>query len=296
MGVPLMKVQSNNLLSQLAKKHLKPATKEESAPAKDGFASRPHADFDTNLEKLRSASLRESPEAKKPDHYSEPLTNQDVDQAGFQERLIADLGAGFARMQYTHDCSKLQGMIPTQSQLQAEFDKLAGDKNIPFEYIVDGCYARAHKMCEQMHDDNINTSKMFVMVENPYGGGRLTAENKYMEAKWWYHVAPMVWAVDDKSKQVVPFIMDPSMAPKPMKAEEWIHAMWDENTKIKVDVVRDPQYGPLESGGANATFEESIPSSNEVCAEYTKELEKIKEQYEQDHPSDPPAPPQQKAA
>jgi len=259
---------------------------EASPLAADGFTPGLSADFDSNLERLR----KNPPSPARLPNYSEPISNTDVDQTGFQNRLIEQLGPQFARMQFTHDCSKLQGMVPTQSQLQAEFDKLAADKSVPFEYIKDGCYARAHIMCDQMTQDQINNSKMFVMLENPYGPGKLTAENKYMQARWWYHVAPMVFAVDEKSKQVEPFIMDPSMAPRPLKPEEWIHAMWDEKTRIKIDVVHNPQYGPLESGGPNETFEESMPHARETCAEYSAELEKIKQEYDQTHP------PQSKAA
>jgi len=282
-----VKIDAGNILNNISKATLKPVPNRSGEVAHaDSFSSRPHADYDTNLAKLREAALRnpQQTEAPRPD-YNEPISNQDVDQSGFQERLIENLGPQFARMQYSMDCSKLQGMIPTAGQLQLEFDKLASRKDIPFEYIYDGCYARAHLMCEEMSRDNINNSKMFVMLENPYGTGKLTAENKYMKAKWWYHVAPMVFAVDEKSKQVEPFIMDPSMSKKPMKPQDWIHAMWDESTRIKVDVTRNPQYGPLEvSDGANQTFEESIPSAVETCAEYTVEMEKIKQDYNETHP------------
>ena len=251
------------------------------ASQSDRFESTPHADFDTNLAKL----VRRGPEpAAPPPVWSEPISNQDVDQSSFQQQLIEDLGPQFARMQFTQDASKLNGMVPTQSQLQAEFNRLKADPSIPFEYIYDGCYARAHIMCETMGKDNVNNAKMFVMVQNPYGSGKLTAENKYMKARWWYHVAPMVYAVDEKTKKPEPFIMDPSMADRPLRPQEWIGAMWDEKTPIKVDITRNPQYGPLESGGANKTFEESLPHARETCAEYSAELEKIKQDYNESHP------------
>lgn len=280
-----MKIDVTKTLNGMYKPAAKPPSGKTEGPA-DGFSRRPHADFDTNLAKLRDASRSQQSQEVRPE-YSEPISNQDVDQTGFQQELIANLGPQFARMQYTHDCSKLQGMIPTKSQLQAEFDKLAAIEEIPFEYIIDGCYARAHLMCEQMSADNINNNKMFVMLEDAHGKDRLTAENKYMKAKWWYHVAPMVWAQDDQSKKVEPYIMDPSMAKTPLKPEQWIHAMWDEKTRIKVDVNRREQYGPLESDGPNPTFEESLPSAHETCAEYSKELAQIKEDYHHSHPQDP---------
>lgn len=270
-----------------ATRNSSPARVNSEAPAEnlDAFESLPHADFDTNKARLVGNSNRLIFDFLKPKpEYSEPISNQDVDQSGFQEKLIAHLGPQFARMQYTHDCSKLQGIVPTQAQLQAQFDEMAADPKIPFEYIVDGCYARAHEMCEQMMDKDINNAKMFVMVENPYGSGKLTAENKYMKARWWYHVAPMVYAVDEKSQKVEPFIMDPSMAPRPLKPEEWIGAMWDEKTRIKIDIVRNPQFGPLESTGPNKTFEESVPTSKRVMENYSKELEKIKEKHDKENP------------
>lgn len=279
-----MKIDAGTILNNLSKASAKPAAAKNEAATptpSESFASRPHADFETNRNKLMSAVRL--PEAPKT-NYSEPISNQDVDQSGAQEKLIADLGSQFARMQYTHDCSKLQGMIPTKSQLQAEFDKLGAREDIPFEYIVDGCYARAHLMSEEMTKDGINNAKIFCMLEDPYGKDRLTASNKYMDAKWWYHVAPVVFAVDDVSKQVEPFVMDPSMAKSPMKPQEWIHAMWDEKTKIKVDIVRDLQYGPLEADGPNSTFQESIPPAIETAAEYSKELAQIKEDYNASHP------------
>lgn len=280
-----MKIDAGTILNNLSRPSARPAAAKPEVAA-DKFDSRPHADFDTNLAKLRAAALR-NPEGEKPiwQDYNEPISNQDVDQSGFQSKLIDTLGPQFTRIQYAHDVSKLNGMIPTASQLQAEFDKLAANKDVPFEYIYDGCYARAHIMCDTMNKDNINNGKIFCMLENPYGKDKLTAENKYMQAKWWYHVAPLVWAVDDKTKQVVPFVMDPSMAKSPMKAEEWIGAMWNESARIKVDITRNTQYGPLETAdGENQTFDESIPSAIQTCAEYTVEMEKIKAEYDANHP------------
>ena len=279
-----MKIDAGTILNNLSKATAKPAAAKTEAATptpSESFASRPHADFETNRTKLMSAvRLPESPKT----NYSEPISNQDVDQSGAQEKLIANLGSQFARMQYTHDCSQLQGMIPTKTQLQAEFDKLSARQDIPFEYIVDGCYARAHLMSEEMTKDGINNAKIFCMLEDAYGSDRLTASNKYMDAKWWYHVAPVVFAVDDVSKQVEPFVMDPSMAKTPLKPQDWIHAMWDEKTKIKVDIVRDLQYGPLEADGPNSNFQESIPPAIETAAEYSKELAQIKEDYNASHP------------
>lgn len=275
--------------------------KKDAAPAGDGFVSTkslPSADFDTNLAKLKAASLKVKSDPvtealnqfKQEQQVNEQISNRDVNQTAFQNDLIGKLGGEHARMQFSQDVSQLNGSIPTMSQLNAMFDKLKAREDIPFEYIIDGCYARAHLMSEQMSSEGMNNAKMFCMVANPWGSGKLTAENKYMEAKWWYHVAPLVFAYNGATEKVEGYIMDPSMDTKPMKAEEWIGKMWDEQTNIKVDVTRAPQYGPIEAGGVNQTFEESLAPSHEILAEYSKVLAEIKEQWEANHPpQNPPA-------
>lgn len=215
--------------------------------------------------------------------YNEPVSNRDVDETGFSQKLLEELGAP-VHVHAQEEVSKLGGMVPTKSQLQSEFDKLAADKEIPFEYIINGCYARAHLMCDQMHKDNINTAKMFVMIDHPETDA-LTAHNKYMDATWHhFHVAPLVFAVDEQSHQVQPFIMDPSMADHPLPPQEWIHKMWDGKAPIHFDITRDEQYGPLEFDGQNKTFDESLADSHAEAADFSAKLADIKAQYQHDHP------------
>jgi hypothetical protein len=218
--------------------------------------------------------------------FEEP-TNTDINQTQYVSDLLAKLGSG-ARLQNQHDISKLTGRIPSVAELNSEFKKLSGDKSIPFEYIVDGCYARAHLMCQTMMKDDINCGKMFVMVEDPMGSDRLTAKNKFMNAEWWYHVAPLVFAKDDITNKIEGFIMDPSMANRPLKAEEWIGMMRAKNVDIKVDINRASQFGPIESDGENATFEESLEPSKEVAKEYSVVLKEIKDEYYAHHPDEKP--------
>jgi hypothetical protein len=221
--------------------------------------------------------------APSPIDYNETLSNQDVDESGYSKQLLQFLGPQ-VHAHAEEDVSKLNGLVPTTSQLQTEFNKLASDKEIPFEYIINGCYDRAHLMCDEMHKDNVNCAKMFVMTDHPETDA-LTASNKYMDATWHhFHVAPLVYALDDKTHQVEPFIMDPSMADHPLAAQDWIHKMWDGKAPIHFDITRDAQFGPLEFNGPNKTFEESMPDSHKEAADFTAQLNVIKEQYAHDHP------------
>ena len=77
--------------------------------------------------------------------YNEPIANVDINEIDLTNKVLEDLGPQ-VRLHAAEDVSKLDGMVPTTSQLQAEFNKLAGDKKIPFEYIINGCFARAHLM------------------------------------------------------------------------------------------------------------------------------------------------------
>jgi hypothetical protein len=219
--------------------------------------------------------------------FKETPTDTDINQTQYMKDLIGKLGSK-ARMQNVQDISKLNGRIPSLSELKDEFKQLASDPAVPFEYIVDGCYARAHHMCETMMKDNINCSKMFVMIEDLYGGGMLTAKNKFMNAEWWYHVAPISFAKDPKTEKVEGYIMDPSMADHPLKAEEWISMMRGKDLKIKVDITRAPQFGPVESDGENQTFEESLPATADTMKEYSIALKEIKDEYYAHHPEEIP--------
>ncbi len=242
----------------------------------------PHADLKTHLERLE---LEQRPQPSL-EEIDEDLSDRDVDQTAMEQELIGELGTE-ARMQHHQDVSRLQGRIPTRTELQREFDALAAIPGIPFEYILDGCYARAHLMCEKLHQDEVNSAKMFVILDNPREG-RLEADNKYMHASWWYHVAPMVFARDEQTGRVEPYIMDPSMATHPLPPQEWVHQMWDEETPIKIDVTRDAQYGPFEEDGANQTFEQSLEPAHHDLEEYTRELKAIKEKYCHEHPGECP--------
>lgn len=69
------------------------------------------------------------------EEFDEDPSDRDVAQTDMERELLEDLGPAA---------------------------RLAADPSIPFEYILDGCYARAHKMCDTMHSDSMNCAKMFV--------------------------------------------------------------------------------------------------------------------------------------
>lgn len=96
---------------------------------------------------------------------------------------------------------------------------------IPFQYVIDGCYARAHKMrwiitqkyhycCEKIFAFANQGSDTLAVQANKWGGCCVF---------WWYHVAPLVrvrlgrWAV-------LLMVIDPGMFDKPVLLTTWLAA------------------------------------------------------------------------
>jgi hypothetical protein len=103
---------------------------------------------------------------------------------------------------------------------------------IPFQYVKDGCYARAHKMrwiittkfgycCEKVFSfANQNYDQLAVKADK-WGGCCVM---------WWYHVAPLI-RVKVKLLNwnfVLAMVIDPGMFDKPVLLSTWLSAQ--ENT------------------------------------------------------------------
>jgi glutaminase-like protein len=101
---------------------------------------------------------------------------------------------------------------------------------IPFQYVIDGCYARAHKMrwiittkyrycCEKVFSFANQDGDTLAVQANKWGGCCVT---------WWYHVAPLVrvrlgrWAV-------LLMVIDPGMFDKPVLLSTWLAAQENMN-------------------------------------------------------------------
>lgn len=103
---------------------------------------------------------------------------------------------------------------------------------IPFQYVRDGCYARAHKMrkiiverygycCEKVFSFAIENDDRLAVRANKWGGCCVT---------WWYHVAPLIRVRIriGRIRFVLALVVDPSMFDKPVLLSTWLAAQ--ENT------------------------------------------------------------------
>ncbi len=221
----------------------------------------------------------------------------------FEVKLQKELGP-LAQCQNDWDIQGLNGEIPTLSQLQEAFAKIKTDKSVPWEYLVDGCYARAHVTCEKLLDQGINCAKEYVIIGGadpnnpfvPFPDYRLRAENKFTQGEWWYHVAPLVFAKDEKTGQVEGYIVDLAVNNQhPIKAADWIKSCWDGKFPIQFDTTYADIYDPPEqsSQGEPAEFDRErfdkfLPEARDTNKDYSRVLAKIKKDYYAHHPDEKP--------
>jgi hypothetical protein len=112
------------------------------------------------------------------------------------------------------------------------FKTFASDKEIPFRYPVDGCYARATVMAQLAEHEGIQVGKVFVE-----GSLQVKTNNSnFPKVRWGWHVAPMVYVKEaDGSKNLKVF--DPSIFDHPVTVDEWEKKLLDHsdgyNAKIQ---------------------------------------------------------------
>jgi Glutaminase len=106
---------------------------------------------------------------------------------------------------------------------------------IPFQYVIDGCYARAHKMrwiittkygycCEKVFSFANQNYDTLAVKADKWGGCCVT---------WWYHVAPLIRVnftlppfgkLKTTIKLTLAMVIDPGMFDKPVLLSTWLSA------------------------------------------------------------------------
>jgi Glutaminase len=125
-------------------------------------------------------------------------------------RLCIKTMPGYATAQTIFNYCAAQGCYLGPTQVQP---------CIPFEYVRDGCFARAHKMRQ------IINTKYGYCCEKVFSFGKLSV----LATKWggccvsWvYHVAPLVRVKVNNA--VYCYVIDPGMFDKPVLLSEWLTA------------------------------------------------------------------------
>ncbi len=135
------------------------------------------------------------------------------------------------KFEITPETNTAKKFVPNMTVLNGIFDFCAAqgcatgtatiDYCIPFQYVVDGCYARAHKMRQIMLDDyNIACEKVFSFEDVT---GFLAVDAGDCCVYWWYHVAPLV-TVKSVGGGYTKWVVDPSMFDEPVSIATWTAA------------------------------------------------------------------------
>lgn len=176
-------------------------------------------------------------------------------------------------------------IVPTYKAAKAIFDFCAAQSCnlpgpygispcIPFQYVIDGCYARAHKMrwiietrfhycCEKVFSfANQNYDRLAVRADK-WGGCCVT---------WWYHVAPLV-RVRVAKMAVLALVIDPGMFDKPVLLSTWLAAQankaCDPSANVSMYTIQSGSaYTPANYAGTAFTTDPSYTATNATLTAY----------------------------
>lgn len=145
---------------------------------------------------------------------------------------------------------------------------------IPFQYVRDGCYARAHKMrwiittkyrycCEKVFSfANQNYDRLAVKADK-WGGCCVT---------WWYHVTPLI-RVRIGNLGVLALVIDPGMFDKPVLLSTWLAAQenkaCDPNAKVSMFSIQPGSaYSPANYAGTMFTTDPNYVATDATLNAY----------------------------
>ncbi|HKH47559.1 MAG TPA: protein-glutamine glutaminase family protein [Thermoanaerobaculia bacterium] len=105
----------------------------------------------------------------------------------------------------------------TASEAAAFFSRLRRQPHIPFQYPLNGCWARAHEMCRliERHFDGDPQQDVVAKIWNQ---GQLivpTDNSPDCRVEWSYHVAPVVRVGEEL------LVLDPALFERPVSVESW---------------------------------------------------------------------------
>jgi hypothetical protein len=155
---------------------------------------------------------------------------------------------------------------------------------IPFQYVIDGCYARAHKMrwiittkynycCEKVFSFANQNNDTLAVKANKWGGCCVM---------WWYHVAPLVRVnftigpfgiIKTPLKLELAMVIDPGMFDKPVLLSTWLSAQEDKscspNAKVSMYSIQPGSaYWPLNYQGTQFGTDDTYTLTDQTLNNY----------------------------
>lgn len=151
---------------------------------------------------------------------------------------------------------------------------------IPFQYVRDGCYARAHKMrkiiteefgycCEKVFSFANQDNDVLAVTADKWGGCCVT---------WWYHVAPLIRvrikiSKISKLKLTLAMVIDPGMFDKPVLLSSWLtaqeKALCNANANVSTYSIQPGSaYSPANYSGTAFTTDPSYTQTDSTLLAY----------------------------
>ncbi|MFB3888897.1 MAG: protein-glutamine glutaminase family protein [Candidatus Bathyarchaeia archaeon] len=151
------------------------------------------------------------------------------------------------------------------------------DPCIPFQYVIDGCYARAHKMrwiiskhfgycCEKVFSFANEDNDRLAVLASKWGGCCVT---------WWFHVAPLirVKVKFGKCSFVKAMVIDPGMFDQPVALSTWLsaqaNATCSSNANVSMYSIQPGSaYLPANYEGTQFTTDDSYTATDAALRAY----------------------------
>lgn len=111
-----------------------------------------------------------------------------------------------------------EGHAITHDQASRLFDEARNMEDIAWNYVHDGCYARAHLMARRFEEQGVHVDKAWL------NGDLLFEQEDGTNVHWRFHVTPIVY-VEEESGEIVRYAIDPSTFDRPVPVEVWAEAL-----------------------------------------------------------------------
>ncbi len=118
------------------------------------------------------------------------------------------------------------GQISILSEPEAEalFQEFASNPDIAFGYPEDGCFARAHLMCDQMAKRGYLCGKVWLLADH-LNGPLLSVPSPLAPGeiiRWRFHVAPLVYRRSALDGALSLVVLDPSLFTTVALVSDWV--------------------------------------------------------------------------
>lgn len=233
-----------------------------------------------NIDTVSTQEVNRFKELRRNITVTKPPVKIDVDLRRLDTSVFNDI----KRIPFPEIFRLCSNTVPDYATAKAIFDECAAQSChlpsppspcIPFQYVRDGCYARAHKMRE------IIRTKFGYCVEKVFSFGNAGTERLSVRANkwggccvtWWYHVAPVIrvkTVLKLRTRNVtltLAYVIDPGMFNQPVLLSTWLAAQEEPgchpNPNVSMYTIQPgTAYWPANNAGTMFDTDPSLTSTN----------------------------------